>query len=677
MDNGVGRLMIIQKKTICPYDCPASCGLIAETDGTKILRVKGDPEHPASRGLICRKMQHYERSIHNEKRILTPLKRVGAKGEGTFAPITWEEAVKEITDRFKQILKEDGGDAILPAYYSGVMSVIQRKCGDAFFNRLGAISLVLTLCANAKSAGYESVMGETGCLDPRELPQSDFVIVWGSNVLATRIHTMADLVNARKQGKRVILIEACGRDMAPYCDELVQIRPGTDGALALAMMHVLEKEGLADETFLREKAEGYDEFLPVVRESTPQWAEEITGVPADTIVCLAREYAAASSPAILLGSGPTRYGNGGMTTRLITILSAFTGAWGRPGGGLCGCNHGAGPYVDTRRVTRPDFRAEEGRVVNINQLSAALKGNGEKKVKAFYVYGSNPLNSVSNQTAMLEGLQREDLFTVVHERFMTDTALYADIILPATFSVEQTDCYKAYGFRTFAVAEKIIDPPGQCKSNWDTFTLLGKAMGFEEEYFQKTEEEMLADLIDHPVKGLAELTESEREALKKGGVISTPFEDHLAFRTPGGKMRIVNRELADPVPHYTGCCGGEYPFRLIAVPDPHTLNSIFLERDELVNGRGERALMINPLDARKKGISDGDWILVWNDLAEVEFAAAVTDSVSAGTAAFSGVYSSAITGSRLQFNALNHDRLSDMGESTTLNDNTVDIKKLS
>ena len=549
--------MIIQKKTICPYDCPTSCGLVVETDGTNILRVKGDPDHPACHGLICRKMQHYETSIHNEKRILTPLKRVGAKGEGAFVPITWEEAVREITDRFKQILKEDGGDAILPAYYSGVMSVIQRKCGDAFFNRMGAISLVLTLCASAKTAGYEAVMGETGCLDPRELPQSDYFLVWGSNVIATRIQTMADLVKARKQGKRVVLIEACGRDTAPYCDELIPIRPGTDGALALAMMHVLEKEGLADEAFLRERAEGYEEFLPVIRESTPQWAEEITGISADTIIRLAREYAAATAPAILLGSGPTRYGNGGMTTRLITILSAFTGAWGRPGGGLCGCSHGAGPYVDSNRVTRPDFRTEAGRVVNINQLSAALKGDGGKTVKAFYVYGGNPLNSVSDQTAMLEGLQREDLFTVVHERFMTDTALYADIILPATFSVEQTDCYKAYGYRTFAVAEKVINPPGQCKSNWDTFAILAKGMGFEEEYFRKTEEEMLADLIDHPMEGLAELPAKEREALKKGGVISTPFEDHSVFRTPGGKMQIVNRGLADPVPHYTECYGGE------------------------------------------------------------------------------------------------------------------------
>ena len=477
------------RKTICPYDCPTSCGLLAETDGTRILSVKGDPDHPAAKGLICRKMQRYEQSIHSSERILTPMKRVGAKGEGKFEPITWDAAVKEIAGRWNRILEEDGADAILPMYYSGVMSVLQRKCGDAFFNRMGACDMVRTLCSSAKGAGYEAVMGQTGCLDPRELSDSSFYLVWGSNMKATRLQSMPALIRARSQGKRVVLIESCAADMDVYCDQTILIRPGTDGALALAMMHVMEEENLADRDFLAHQTEGYEAFRKTLSPYTPAWAEKETGVPAEVIADLAKEYASAAAPAIILGSGPSRYGNGGMTTRLITILSAYTGAWGRPGGGLCGCNPGAGPYVDNRLVTRPDFRKKPGRRVNINEIASALTGSrGEKPIRSFYVYGGNPVASVCCQKGIMEGLLRPDLFTVVHERFMTDTAMYADILLPAAFSVEQTDVYTAYGYCTFGTARKIIEPAGQSKSNWNTFCLLAQAIGYEESYLKNTEE---------------------------------------------------------------------------------------------------------------------------------------------------------------------------------------------
>lgn len=662
------------RKTICPYDCPATCGLLAETDGKRILKVFADPEHPVTKGLICRKMQHYEQSINSPDRILTPMRRIGDKGEGKFEAITWEEAGKEIADRFKKILKEDGPSAILPAYYSGTMGVIQRKCGEAFFNRLGACSLVLKLCASAKGSGYEAVMGKTSCLEPEELKQSSLILVWSSNVKATRIQAMPVLQEARRAGKRVVLIEACSREMAPYCDETILIRPGTDGALALAMMEVIAEQGLQDETFLREQCLGYEEFLPIVKQSTPEWAEGITGIPAEVIRRLALEFGQAETPAIFLGSGFSRYGNGGMTARLITILSAFTGAWKKPGGGLCGSEHNGGSFVDSRRVARPDFRKTPGRMVNINCLGSALTDTKKDIIKAFFVFGGNPVNSVCNQAEMIRGLLREDLFTVVHERFLTDTALYADILLPAVFSVEQTDCFKAYGYRTFSVGRKLVDPQGECKSNWDMFCFLAQAMGFEEEHFKRTEEEMLEDLLSHPEQGLLELTEDEWRKLRDNGTIRQPFGDHSHFKTPSGKLMIVNKELEDPVPCYREPYGGEYPLRLISVPDSHTLNSIFLERPDLVAKRGPAALMLHPLDAAERGISEGDPVTAWNDLAQVEFTASVTWQVARGTAAVSGVYSSAITGTKLLFNALNHERISDMG-ATTLNDNRVDVKR--
>lgn len=667
--------MTYVQRTICPYDCPTSCGLLAETDGKKILRVKGDKTHPANKGLICGKMQHYEESINSEKRILTPLRRTGKKGSGQFMPITWEEAGNEIAERFLNICREDGPQAILPAVYSGVMGQIQRKCGEAFFNRLGACSLVLTLCASAKGAGYSAVAGKTGCLDPRELENSDFFLIWGSNIMATRLQILPLLARKRKEGKQVILIEACGRDSASLCDKAVYIRPGTDGALALAMMHVLWREHLEDEDFLRNQADGYEQFLPEIRKATPEWAQGITGIPAEVIEELAHVYGKAKAPAIVLGSGLSRYGNGGMTVRLITILSAFTGAWKRPGGGICGCDHNRGDFVDTKRITRPDLRKEPARIVNINQLSSALNAEGKDKIRAFYVYAGNPVNSVCNQTGLLKGVAREDLFTVVHERFMTDTALYADIILPATFSVEQTDCFKPYGYGTFAVANKIIDPPGQCKSNWDTFCFLAGKLGFEEDYFKQTAEDALEDLLSHPGKDLARLSEEQWQFLREGGTISADFADHCDFKTPSGKFMIVNKSLKDPVPHHIPCYDGTYPFHLISVPDSHTLNSIFLERDSLVENRGPMSLLLHPQDGAELGIQDGDPVTAWNDLAEVEFKAVFTDQIARKTAAASGVYSSSITGQRFQVNALNHERLSDIGEATTLNDNTINIKR--
>lgn len=667
------------RKTICPYDCPTSCGLLAETDGTRILGVKGDPAHPAAGGLICGKMQHYERSIHSPERILTPMKRTGKKGEGSFVPITWEEAVQVITGEWKRILDEDGGNAILPMYYSGVMSVIQRKCGDAFFNRMGACELVKTLCSSAKGAGYEAVMGRTGCLEPRELPASDFYLVWGSNVKSTRLQTMPILNRARRQGKRVVLIETCAVDMSAYCDQTILIRPGTDGALALAMMHVLERDGLADRGFLEERAEGYREFRETLSSCTPEWAETETGVNSQVIECLAREFAMAKAPAIILGSGPSRYGNGGMAVRLITILSAYTGAWGRPGGGLCGCNPGGGPYVDNDRVTRPDFRKRPGRKVNINELSSALTGGSYGKgdilpIRSLYVYGGNPVASVCSQKRLIEGLLRADLFTVVHERFMTDTARYADILLPAAFSVEQTDVYTAYGYCTFGTARKIIEPAGQCKSNWDTFRLLARSMGYEEEYFKKTEEEMLSELLMHPMEGLAGISEEDRSLLEEGGTISTAFADHGSFKTPSGRMMIVNQELADPMPHYTVNHGGRYPLRLVAVPGLYTLNSVFMDRKDLTEKQGPMELMLHPKDACSRGIKDKDRVVAWNDLGEVGFSAKITELVMEGAAAAAGVYDWTRAEGGLLVNALHHERLSDLGAATTLNDNTVDVR---
>ncbi|MBQ7536270.1 MAG: molybdopterin-dependent oxidoreductase [Stomatobaculum sp.] len=657
---------------VCPYDCPSSCGFYAEIENGRLKGVHPDPLHPVSPGGLCRKMGRYERSVNAEDRILFPMKRNGAKGSGTFVRISWDEALEEISGRWKEIFREYGSEAIAWCNYSGIMTPLQRSCGWAFFNRLGSRGLVRTLCANAKGAGYQSVMGSVGCLDPRETKDSDFLIVWSSNVPATRNPMMRQLREFREKGKRVVTVEVCGIDMAPFSDELLLVRPGTDGALALAMMHVLEREGLADREYLKTWGYGYETFRDSLSGYTPEWAAEICGVPAEKIEALAREYAAAKAPVILLGSGFSRYANGGMTARIITILSQYTGAWKHPGGGLCGCSPTGGGYIDTDIVDPPEFRGNHP-AININQLG---EGICDPAVRSLYVYGSNPANSVSDTKAVLRGLSREDLFTVVHERVMTDTARYADIILPAAYSVEQSDVYTAYGYCTLSAAPKLIDPPGECRSDWQTFQAMAEAMGFKDAYFRRTEEEMFEKLLAGLKGNAALLPEEEVNRLHSGGAVTVPYADHLRFMKEGRQWKIVNETMGDPVPRWKPPYGGPESLRLISVPGLWTLNSVFHERTEdLIPARGPMILCLHPEDAGERGIVTGDDIEVFNDLACVRFTAYVTELVAKGAAAAPGVYAHALTKSGLGVNALQHARLSDLAEATTMNDNTVEVRK--
>lgn len=664
----------------CPYDCPSTCGLLAEIENGRIVKVKNDKTHPVSKNGICRKMQHYEQDIYSMDRLMKPMRRVGKKGEGKFEPISWNEAVREITDHFKDIIEKWGSEAILPCVYSGVMSDIQRSCGDAFFNRMGALELVKTLCSSAKGAGYDAVVGKTGCLEPTELNGSDLYLIWSCNMAATRLQTLADLQKPANRHKKKILIDVYPNPTAAYCDQVITIKAGTDGALALAMMNVLKNEHLVDKSFVGKYTSGYPEFAETLDAYTPEWAESETGIPAEVIRQLAREFGEAKAPAIILGSGNSRHGNGGMTVRLITILSALTGAWQHPGGGLCGCTPIDTDYVNKSLITRPDFREKAAKKININQIGQALAMEGKEAVRGFYVYGCNPANTVSDQQLILKGLEREDLFTVVHERFMTDTARYADILLPATFSVEQTDIYRAYGYCTLGTGRKLVDAPGECKSNWDTFCLLAKGMGYSEDYFDRSEDEMLDILLSHPTKAIAEISDEAKETLRQGGSVVLPFSDHLAFGTETGKMMIVNEKLAEPMPHYTADYSAkcqDWPLHLVAAPSVWSLNSTFLDREQLMTSRKGMTLWLNPEDAKVRKIEDGMSVIAFNELGEVQFTACIDQRVAVGNAVSEGVFASHQTQNGCGFNTLTHGRLSDIGAATTMNDNRIDIRPLS
>ena len=673
-------MAITIRKMSCPYDCPSTCGLLAEIENGRIVKVKNDKTHPVSKNGICRKMQHYEQDIYSMDRLMKPMRRVGKKGEGKFEPISWNEAVREITDHFKDIIEKWGSEAILPCVYSGVMSDIQRNCGDAFFNRMGASELVKTLCSSAKGAGYDAVVGKTGCLEPTELNDSDLYLIWSCNMAATRLQTLVDLQKPVNRHKKKILIDVYPNPTAAYCDQVITIKAGTDGALALSMMHVLKNEHLVDKSFVEKYTSGYPAFAETLDVYTPEWAESETGIPAEVIRQLAREFGQAKAPAIILGSGNSRHGNGGMTVRLITILSALTGAWQHPGGGLCGCTPIDTDYVNKSLITRPDFRKKPARKININQIGQALAMEGKEAVRGFYVYGCNPANTVSDQQLIIRGLEREDLFTVVHERFMTDTARYADIVLPATFSVEQTDIYRAYGYCTLSTGRKLVDAPGECRSNWDTFCLLAKGMGYEDDYFDRSEDELLEVLLSHPTRAIAETSDEAKETLRQGGSVVLPFSDHLGFGTETGKMMIVNEKLAEPMTHYTAGYSGkcqDYPLHLVAAPSVWSLNSTFLDREQLMTSRKGMTLWLNPEDAKVRKIEDGMSVIAFNELGEVQFTACIDQRVAIGNAVSEGVFASHQTQNGCGFNTLTHGRLSDIGAATTMNDNRIDIRPLS
>lgn len=674
------------KRSACPYDCPDSCGLIMETDGKTVFSVKGDPDHPITKGFICGKMQHFEEMIHHPDRILTPLKRTGFKGSGQFEPITWAEALDEISDRWQKIIENYGSEAILPYSYAGNLHMIQNKCGEAFFHRLGASRLERTICSKAKTAGFHQIIGNTNGLNPNELAYSDYIIVWGSNVNATQLHIHAQIVNARKRGVPVILIETYKTPTAAFADEVLLLPPGTDSALALAMAHVLKKEHLINKKFVKKHTLGWRRFLTSLDQYTPKWAESITQIPAKTIERIAMAYGQSKSPVIVPGSGFSRHGNGAMTTRCICTLPALTGAFFKKGGGIAE-NISGGDAFDMNMVRRPDLLKKETRIINMNQIGSALCGEAvddmgncvgslNPPIQSLYVYNSNPVDVAPAQQKIIRGLMREDLFTVVHERFLTDTALYADIILPADTCAEHYAITTPYGNNAVSITSPVIKPVGECKSNWDTFCLLAEAMGFDDDHFKQSNEDFVMAIAQssNPIRD--RWTKEEQSAFLNGQPLLLRSPDIPVIDTPSGKIEFYNPNLKHPLPAYIPNYGGAYPLKLVVAPSIYTLNSSFTERRTLTDRRGRSVLKLNTQDAYARGIADGNIIEAYNDLAHVQFFADVSDDVLSGTVIAEGVYGIEESLTELTVNALLSERLTDDGRASSLCDNTIEIKKI-
>jgi anaerobic selenocysteine-containing dehydrogenase len=679
-------------RAVCPHDCWDTCGLQVTVRDGRVVRVDGDPEHPVTRGFICNKVRQYPARVHGTDRVLYPHRRVGRKGEGRFARIGWDEAIATIAERFRAIIASDGPEAILPYSYAGTMGLIHGGSMDRrFFHKLGASVLLRTICTGAAVEAMRLTLGTRRGPDPLLVGRCRLILVWGLNVLATNIHQAPLLEEARRHGAQVVCIDPFRHETAERADWFLQIRPGTDAALALGMMRVLRDEGLCDRDYLARYTVGWEALQERLDRYPPERVAAITGLRAADVVRLARLYGTVRPSLIRLGYGLQRHSNSGDTVRAIAVLPAVVGAWRDVGGGLLLSNSGAFP-INQRALTRPDLLGgRRPRAINMIQLGQALCELRDPPVRALFVYNSNPAAVAPDGNAVRRGLAREDLFTVVHEQVWTDTTDYADIVLPATTQLEHRDLHTSYWHLYLGWNEPAIAPLGESKPNAEVFRLLAAAMGFDDPAFRDSDEDLARQALsgDHPA--LAGIT---LERLRREGYVrlNLPVEDAPfaagGFPTPSGRVEIWSEELArrgrDPLPDYRPLAEGpeadperqrRFPLLCLSPKSGRFLNSTFAHLEVLRRREGDPVLHIHPADAAARGIADGDWVRVWNDRGECRLRARVGPATRPGTVITRSTHWNRLSPGGGNVNRTTSQRESDLGGGATFYTNLVEVER--
>jgi len=667
------------KRAVCTKDCPDTCGLLAEVKDGRIVTVKGDPDHPFTAGFICRKAGHFPEHVHSSKRITTPLRRTGPKGTGKFEPIGWDEALAEVTSRMKSVSSEFGPEAILPYSYAGHMGLVHRHAGHAFFNRLGASCLNYTICSASATAGYETSLGSGPSTEIQSTARSDYIIIWGNNTLTTNIHAWPHFNMARKAGATLVVIDPYRNRTARRADVHLMIKPGTDAALALAMIQVLIERDMIDHDFIACKTVGFDELKVRAAEYTPARAADICGLSEEMIIRLAEGYGRARAPYIRTGWGPARQLKGAMAMRTIALLPALVGAFDKPGGGITRMLGGAPSELG--RLTRSDLCPPGTRTVNMVELGNALTRLDDPPIKLLYVYLSNPAVVAPQSREVLAGLAREDLFVVVQEMFPTDTTRYADIVLPGASFLEVTDLYRAYGHNYIQMAQPVIPPVGQSRSTLAIFQDLAVRMGFKDDVFSLNEMDFIEGFLREESPYLAGV---DFEALRSGRAVrlNIPPNPYAGgFSTPSGKVEFYSQAMADlgldPLPDGQPLRdpdgGDSYSLEFITPPHHLFLNSAFNEIDSLRQRAGQARVMIHPETARTRGIADGDPVRVFNDRGECSFLALVTDDTQAGLLVAEGLHWPSLSPGG-GANQLTSQRLTDMGETCAFHCSLVEVQ---
>ncbi len=674
----------------CPYDCPDNCSIISHVEGGRLVKVEGNPSHQVTRGFLCPKVRRYPERVYSYDRVRYPMKRVGAKGSGRFQRISWQEAIETISTRWKMIIDKEGPKAILPYYGSGTLGMVQGKlAGKRFFNRLGSLQLDRTICTKAGRVGYLYTMGTSEGADPRGIPYSRFVIAWGTNTFSTNVHQLPFLREARNKGAIYVVVNPFRVKGAEVADLFLQPRPGSDVALALGMMHVIIKEGLFDKDFVSGYTFGFNEFKKRVGAYPPERVEKLTDVDAQNIKEFARLYASRKPSFIYAGSGCQHHTNGGMTLRTLSCLPALVGTWGIPGGGIFFPTSTIFP-VSWDHLEGDNLRPNPPASFNMNLLGEILT-NINPKISSLYVFNANPLAVLFNQNKLLTGLSREDLFTVVHELFLTDTTYYADIVLPATTQFEQVDLHASYYHLSLLLNQQAIEPVGECKSNLETFQLLARAMGFEESCFNQDAWDIIREILSLKQPCLEGIT---LERLLEEGYASlnldipyVPFKDGK-FHTPTGKIEFYSKKMEseglDPLPSYTPLKESKeitpglyekYPLYFLT-PSAHSLlNSNFANDFNRNVSESRSTIVISHRDAASRGIKDGDIVRVFNNRGDCLLWASVQDRVKPGVVVSLGQWWSRLCPGGRNTNHTTPDYLADMGGGSAFNTNLVEVEK--
>ncbi|WP_394140227.1 molybdopterin-containing oxidoreductase family protein [Cytobacillus oceanisediminis] len=666
--------------SVCSLDCPDQCGLLVHKRDGKIVKIEGDPNHPVTKGNICNKVRNMPARLYDEKRLRYPLKRIGEKGEGRFKRISWAEAIDTITSRWNDLIKKEGPESILPYSFYGNMGRLNAEGMDRrFFHKLGASRLDRTICQSAGTVGYSYTMGGSFGIDPEDTIHSKLIIFWGINAVSTNMHQVVLAQKARKNGAKIVVIDVHKNQTGKMADWFIPITPGTDTALALGIMHILFSENMVDEHFLQEYTVGHEDLREHVVPYDPVTVSGITGVPVEDIYTLARMYGKTSPSFIRIGNGPQHHDNGGMCIRTISCLPALTGQWVVQGGGAIKGNSGY-LALNTTELQRPDLLENKNtRIINMNQLGHALL-ELEMPIKSMFVYGTNPAVVAPEGNKVRKGLQREDLFLVVHDLFLTETAKYADIVLPAASSYENTDLYSSYWHHYMQIQQPVIEAYGESKSNVEVFRLLAERMGFDEPAFQEAEAEMIEKALDFPSNPFTR--EINYESLVKNQYIKANVKPLFPGKlpTPSGKIELYSQRMMDagypPLPTYIPLEEeGVFPFLFVPAPNHNFLNSTFSNNEKHVKLEKEPRLHINKKDADAAGIIDGEMVRVWNERGECELKAAVGKLVLPGVLVTQGLWADA-SGTNQLVNSLTPDRLSDMGGGAVFFSGRVNVEKI-
>jgi anaerobic selenocysteine-containing dehydrogenase len=666
--------------SVCSLDCPDQCGLLLHKKDGKIIKVQGDPDHPVTKGNICNKVRNMTARLYDPNRLKQPLKRIGPKGEGKFAPISWEEAIDTITSKWKDLIDMHSPESILPYSFYGNMGNLSAEGMDRrFFHRLGASMLERSICNAAGSVGYSYTMGGSFGTDPEETIHTKLFIMWGINAVSTNMHQVTLAQQARKNGAKVVVIDVHKNQTGKWADWFIPILPGTDSALALGLMHILYAENLVDQAFLDEYTVGAAELREHVRQYDPATVSAITGVPIDDLYELARMYGTTSPSFVRIGNGLQHHDNGGMAVRTIACLPALTGQWMAEGGGAIKGNSGYLAF-NTNALRRPDLLQNKAtRTINMNQIGQALLEK-ENPIRSMFVYGSNPALVAPNANKVQKGLMREDLFTVVHDLFLTETAMFADIVLPATSSYETEDFYNSYWHNYVQIQKPVVEKYGESKSNVELFKLLAVGMGFEEQAFRDSEEDLIRQALDFPdnphLEGITYDSLSRNQFLK--AKMRPMFPGKLP--TPSGKIELyserMKRDGYEPLPTYTPIIkDSDLPFLFIPAPNHNFLNSTFSNNAKHISMEKEPKLHMNAADAKTMGIAPGDIVKIWNDRGECLLTAAPGENVLPGVLVSQGLWQNTPE-TKQHINSLTPDRLADMGNGAVFFSGRVDLEKV-